>query len=154
MSETQSMTSPTAAPGDALASGGVRRHKGSMTDITWWSLRHKRLVIGFWLVLTLLGMAFAGRAAKTLSQGYSIPGRESYLANAAISRGFGSGGDGPPLVAVVTLPTGMRAGSPTVLAGLNKVSARIERAVPHARVASLATTGDHAFVSRDGRTTS
>jgi RND superfamily putative drug exporter len=98
-------------------------------------------------------MAFASRAATALSQGYSIPGRESYQANAAISRGFGNGGDSPPLVAVVTLPAGTSASSQAVRTGLNEVSARIERAVPHARATSFATTGDPAFISRSGRTT-
>jgi RND superfamily putative drug exporter len=66
---------------------------------------------------------------------------------------FGNGGDGAPLVAVVTLPAGSGVGSPQVRAGLARVGCRIAAAVPHVRLASYATTGDRAFVSRDGRTT-
>jgi len=104
-------------------------------------------------VLTLAGMAFANKAAKALSQEYSVPGRESYQANATITRGFGNGGGSAPLVAVVTLPAGTSAGSPAVTAGLRGIAVRIERAVPHARVASFASTGDPAFISRGGRAT-
>ena len=56
-------------------------------------------------------------------------------------------------MAVVTLPTGVTAGSPAVTAALRQVTGRIERAVPGSRAASYATTGDPAFVSRDGRIT-
>src|SRR5262249_39806844 len=38
-------------------------------------------------------------------------------------------------------------------AGLAAVDNRLERALPHARVASYASTGDRGFVSPDGRTT-
>jgi RND superfamily putative drug exporter len=57
------------------------------------------------------------------------------------------------MVAVVTLPAATSVGSPVVTAGLREVAGRIEHAVPHVRVASFASTGDPAFVSRDGRTT-
>jgi RND superfamily putative drug exporter len=40
-----------------------------------------------------------------------------------------------------------------VKGGLASVATRLERVAPHVRVASYASTGDHAFVSRDGHTT-
>src|SRR5213075_2660330 len=43
--------------------------------------------------------------------------------------------------------------SPGVRAQLGRIDAKIERALPHARVASYASTGDRGFVSADGRTT-
>ena len=124
-----------------------------MTGITHWALRHKRLVVGFWLVLTILGMGFSKKATGALSQEYPLPGHESYETNTLITSEYGGGGDSAPLVAVVTLPAGAAAGSPTVTAAMRQVTGRIERAVPGSRVASYATTGDSAFVSRDGRTT-
>jgi len=124
-----------------------------VTGIVRWCLGHKRLVVGFWIVLTLAGMASANRASKALSQEYSIPGSESYQTNAAISREFGNGGAGAPLVVVVTLPAGTSAGSQAVRTALGGIAERIEHAVPHIRVASFASTGDAAFASRDGRTT-
>lgn len=124
-----------------------------MTGIVCWSLRHKRLVISFWLLLTIAGMAFANTATKALNGQYSNPGYESYQTNLAISQQFGNGGSGAPMLAVISLPPGSGAGSPAVTAGLRDVTARIEHAVPGVRVASFASTGDSAFVSRDGRTT-
>ena len=124
-----------------------------MTGITHWALRHKRLVIGFWLILTILGMGFAKKATSALSQEYSLPGHQSYVTNTYISSKYGGGGDSSPLVAVVTLPAGTTASSPAVTAAVAQVTGRIERAVPGSRVASYATTRDSAFISRDGRTT-
>jgi putative drug exporter of the RND superfamily len=52
-----------------------------VTRITRWALRHKRLVVGFWVLLSVLGVAFSSKATKALSEQYSIPGRESYETN-------------------------------------------------------------------------
>ena len=124
-----------------------------MTGVTCFALRHKRLVVGFWLVLTILGMAFAKKATNALSQEYSLPGHQSYETNSLITREYGGGGDSSPLVAVITLPAGTTVGSATVTATLAQVTDRIEHAVPGSRVASYATTGDPAFFSGNGRTT-
>jgi putative drug exporter of the RND superfamily len=124
-----------------------------VTRITRWALQHKRLVVGFWLVLTILGIAFSKNATDALSQEYSVPGYQSYQTNTLITSEYGGGGDSAPLVAVVTLPAGASAGSPAVTAALREVTGRIEQTVPGSRVASYATTGDSGFVSRDGRTT-
>jgi putative drug exporter of the RND superfamily len=56
-------------------------------------------------------------------------------------------------VPVVTLPQGTTISSPGVRAGLQRVDADLRRALPGARIASYTSTGDRAFVSRDGRTT-
>ena len=110
-------------------------------------------MVVFWLVVAVAGFVLAGRATSAFSDEYAVPGKEGYETNAAIARAFGNGGDGPPLVPVVTLPRGTGVGSPRVTAGLDAVARRIREAVPGVRVASYATTGDRAFVSRDGRTT-
>ena len=123
-----------------------------IVSITRWSLAHKRLVVLVWLTVTAIGIASAGAATKALSDQYSVPGREGYQTNRAISQTFGTGGDHAPLVPVVTLPAGV-AGSPTALAGMSRVTAALQRALPGARVASYASTHNRAFVSRDGRTT-
>jgi RND superfamily putative drug exporter len=124
-----------------------------MITITTFALRHRRLVALVWLVVAVAGFASVGPATNALSDQYSVPGREGYVTNTRIKAMFGNGGDGAPLVAVVTLPRGTDAGSSQVRAGLAGVSRRIAAAVPHARIASYASTGDRAFVSRDGRTT-
>jgi RND superfamily putative drug exporter len=124
-----------------------------MTGITHWALRHKRLVVLIWLLLTIAGMASAQKATAALSEQYSIPGKQSYQVNTAILARYDNGGDTAPLLAVVTVPAGDTVRSPGALAGERLVTARIEQAIPGARIASYASTGDPGFVSGDGRTT-
>jgi putative drug exporter of the RND superfamily len=124
-----------------------------MIAITRFALRHRPLIAVLWLVVAAAGLVSAGRATSALSDQYSVPGREGYVTNTRITNLFRNGGDGAPLVAVVTLPAGVDADAPQVRAGLTRVAHRIAGAVPHARIASYASTGDRAFVSRDGRTT-
>jgi putative drug exporter of the RND superfamily len=124
-----------------------------MASLTRWVLAHKRLVVTLWLFLALAGMAAAGPASKALSQDYSVPGREGWQTNQAISKTFHTGGNSAPLLAVVTLPPGAGADSSPVRRDLLALQSRIERTLPDSRVASYASTHDRAFVSRDGRTT-
>jgi putative drug exporter of the RND superfamily len=125
-----------------------------VSSLTRWVLSHKRTVVAFWAVLTLVGIASAGPASKALSQKFSVPGREGYETNVAIAKRYaGTGGDNAPLIPVVTLPAGKTVDSPGVRGELRKVDARVERALPGGRVASYASTGDRGFVSADGRTT-
>jgi RND superfamily putative drug exporter len=126
---------------------------GRLARLTRFVLRHRLLVVGLWLALTSAGIAAAGPAFRSFSAQYSVPGREGYETNQEITRLYGNGGDSAPVVAVATLPAGTSAGSRPVARDLDRVETRIERAVPRVRVASYASTGDHAFVSRDGRTT-
>jgi RND superfamily putative drug exporter len=122
-------------------------------SITRWVLAHRRLVVVFWVLVTLVGIASVSSATKAFSDQFSVPGREGYETNTAITRTFGNGGNSAPLVAVVTLPAGASIDSRAVRGALGQVASRIEAAVPHVRVASYASTSDRAFVSRDGRTT-
>ena len=124
-----------------------------MASITRWVLAHRRVVTVFWLLVTIVGIASVSSATKALSDQFSVPGREGYQTNTAITRTFGNGGNSAPLVAVVTVPPGTSVDSPSVKDGLATVASRIEAVVRHVRVASYASTGDRAFVSRDGRTT-
>src|SRR5215467_14245187 len=104
-----------------------------MATLTRFSLAHKRLVVVFWLLVALVGIASASKATKAFSDQYSVPGREGYETNTAIARTFGDGGDTPPLVAVITLPAGTSVDSSAVRRGLTEVAARIEQAIPHVR---------------------
>ena len=125
-----------------------------MSSLTRWVLAHKRTVILAWIVLTITGMAAAGPASKALDPKFSVPDKEGWETNVAIARHYlGTGGQSSPLVPVVTLPKGTTVASPGVRAELRRVDARLRRALPRARVASYASTGSEAFVSRDGRTT-
>ncbi len=57
------------------------------------------------------------------------------------------------MLPVVTLPAGIPVSSRPVRAGLAQIEATLRRAIPGVRTASLASTGNRAFVSADGHTT-
>ena len=124
-----------------------------MTSLTRWVLSHKLIVVGFWLIVTVVGAASASSATNALSQKFSLPGKEGYEANLTILRTYGQDPTNPPFVPVVTLPPGTTVHSPGVKAQLAAVFARIAARTPGARVVSYASTANPAFVSRDGRTT-
>jgi RND superfamily putative drug exporter len=123
-----------------------------MRQITHRVLRHKRLVALGWLALTLVGIVASGPASKALDQRFSVPGREGWDTSQEILKVYGNGGETLPLVPVVKLPPGKTVDSPGVRAGLAKVEAVAGKAVPRSRVAGFGSTGDRAFVSKDGRT--
>jgi RND superfamily putative drug exporter len=125
-----------------------------MSSLTRWVLRHKRTVVISWLVLAIAGVAAAGPASNALEPEFSVPGKEGWETNVAIAERYGgTGGDTTPLLPVVTLPKGETVRSDGVRSDLARLDARLERALPGARLASYASTGDQAFVSDDRRTT-
>jgi putative drug exporter of the RND superfamily len=125
-----------------------------VSALTRFVLAHKRTVVLFWLALTVAGAAAAGPASRALDPEFSVPGREGWLTNVEIAHRYrGTGGTGTPLLPVVTLPAGKTVDAPGVRADLRRLDNRLRRALPGARVASYASTGDDAFLSRDRRTT-
>ena len=76
----------------------------SVASISRFVLRHKMLVVLFWVVATVAGVAAAGPATDALSERFDLPGREGTEANAAILERYGNGGFAAPYVVVVTLP--------------------------------------------------
>jgi putative drug exporter of the RND superfamily len=144
-----SQQSPSPAHIDPAASA-----PGAITRLTHSVLAHKRIVVAFWLVLTLVGMASAGSATKALTQKFSVPGKEAWETNQQIARDFhGTGGNGAPLLAVVTLPAGASVASPSVRSELHAVEARLAQALPGTRLAGYASTTSSTFLSHDGHTT-
>ncbi|HEX6388480.1 MAG TPA: MMPL family transporter [Solirubrobacteraceae bacterium] len=125
-----------------------------MTAFTSWILGHRKLVVAFWVVLTLVGMATAGAATEAMDQKFSNPGKEGWETSQQIMREYrGTGGDSAPLVPVVQVPAGKKASDPDVKADLERVEQTIAKTLPGARIAGYASTNDDAFVSKDGRTT-
>jgi putative drug exporter of the RND superfamily len=125
-----------------------------LSSLTRWVLAHKRIVVAVWVALTLAGVAAAGPATDALEPEFSVPDKEGWETNVAIAERYhGTGGDTSPLLPVVTLPEGQSVGSAAVKSDLAKVDARLEKALPGARIASYASTGDDTFVSKDGATT-
>ena len=124
-----------------------------MSSLTRWVLLHKRTVVITWIVLTFAGIAAAGPATDALDSEFSVPGKESWETNVAIAEQYGGDRNGTaPLLPVVTLPKGETVHSPGVRSELAALDARLDRALPGARIASYPSTGDRAFVSDDGRT--
>ena len=90
---------------------------------------------------------------RALEPGFSVPNKEGWETNEAIAARYGdTGGDTAPLVPVVTLPKGKTVDSPGIKAELAALDERLREALPGARIASFASTGDRTFVSDDGRT--
>ena len=123
-----------------------------MERLTEVVLRHRRKVVVGWVVILVASIAAIGPATDSLSESFSSTG-EGFETNQQILEEYGTGGQMPPIVPVVTLPEGATVDSPEARAELAAAFDRIERAVPEARVASYTSTGDRAFVSDDGRTT-
>jgi putative drug exporter of the RND superfamily len=125
-----------------------------MSSITRWVLAHKRLVAVFWIAVTLIGIGSASSATKALKQKFSVPGKEGWITNTQIAKDFrGTGGNSAPLVPVVTLPAGKTVDSPGVKGQLAAIDQKLTKVLPGSRLASFASTGSRAFVSKDGRTT-
>ena len=125
-----------------------------MSSLSRWVLSHKRTVVVAWIALTIAGVMAAGPASDALEPEFSVPDGEGWETNVAIAEQFeGTGGESPPLIPVVTLPEGESVDSPAVADGLAEMDERLKEALPGARIASYASTGDETFISDDGATT-
>ena len=124
-----------------------------MSSLARWVLAHKRLVVLGWVLVTVAGIAAMGPASAALKNDPSVPHKEGFATDAAIAKRYvTSPGDSSPLLPVVVLPRGQTVRSPGVRADLGQIDARLRRALPRARIASYASTGNPAFASADGRT--
>jgi putative drug exporter of the RND superfamily len=125
-----------------------------LSSLTRWVLSHKRTVVVFWVFFMFAGFAASGPATDALEAEFSVPDKEGWETNVAIADRYeGTGGDTVPLMPVVTLPEGTSVSSPAVRSDLARIDDRLAAALPDARIASYASTGDETFVSDDGRTT-
>lgn len=125
----------------------------SLASISRFVLRHKALVVVFWITMMVAGIVSTGPVGDALSTRFDLPGTESTDVNTEIARTYGAGGFGNPYTIVVNLPEGMTADDPAVQEDLTAVLDAVEEAAPETRSVSWASTGDPAFISEDGRTT-
>jgi RND superfamily putative drug exporter len=124
-----------------------------VSSLTRWVLAHKRIVVGIWVVLTIAGAMASGPAIDNLENEFTVPDKDAWDTNEQIAElTGGTGGDSMPMLPVVNLPEGESVDSPAVRADLEQVDAKLGEALPGARMASYASTGDDAFVSDDGQT--
>ena len=126
-----------------------------MERLTRRVLQHKRLVAVGWILLTLVGIAAAGPASKALDQKFTRPrprglGDQPGRSRSALRHRRRHAAAGPGRR---RSRRASRCDSPGVRAELRQLERRVARALPGARVAGFGSTGDRAFVSRDGRTT-
>src|SRR4030081_147577 len=70
-----------------------------LESLTHQIVRHRRIVIGVWVLLTLFGAFSAGQVSKRWFESFSIPGYAAYEANQRTLHTFGTG-EQAPLVAV------------------------------------------------------
>ena len=111
-----------------------------MIAVTSWVLDHKRIVLAFWLAVTIGAFVAIEPAGKALSQQFGVPGREGFETNQELAAIYGNGGDVAPLVPVVRLPDGTTVDSAGVGEQLDAALAKVKAALPEARIASYAST--------------
>jgi RND superfamily putative drug exporter len=123
----------------------------ALVRLARWSLTHRRLVIGGWTLLFLLGALGASHVSKRLTFDFSLPGQPGYETAKQIDRLYGNGGENPPAVIVLTVPAGH-----TVTSEHTQIAAAFAHAraaVPSIRIVDFAVTHDSRFISTDGRST-
>ncbi len=122
-----------------------------MSRITRLALRHKRLVVLFWVAAAVAGAMTAGLTTSRMSNSFSMPGQAAVVDSRIVSL-YGSGGGQTPLVPVLTAPARQHITDAAVAASTAQIfdAARINSTV---RVVDYANTHDAAFITSDGRST-
>jgi RND superfamily putative drug exporter len=118
-----------------------------LARLTHWIVRHRWLVIGVWIVLTLFGAYAAGQVSKRWYQSFSIPGKSAYEANQRTLKAFGTGVRPPNVVVFHT------SGDATKSVAIKLAMARAAATMPGARTSSYFSTRDLVYVSADRHTT-
>jgi RND superfamily putative drug exporter len=112
-------------------------------------LRHRKLVVAVWVVLTAIGGFAAPQAANRLLTTFSIPSSQSYQHNQRIVETFGNGNQNP-MVLVFHDPAGDVTQAPGIQGALDAAM----KQNPGARISSYFNTGADSgvYVSKDGHT--
>jgi RND superfamily putative drug exporter len=117
-----------------------------LARLTHWITRHRRLVIGIWIALTLFGAYAAGQVSKRWYQSFSIPGKSAYEANQRTLKTFGTGVRPPNVVVFHTN------GDATRSVAIKRAMLRAAATMPGARTSSYFSTGNSMYVSADRHT--
>ncbi len=128
--------------------GVVERNEG-MRRWAEFVLKHRRWVVGLWLLVVVGGATAAGPVSDRLTFDWSLPGEPGTKTAQQITRTFGNGGYTAPYLVSVTYPQGqaITGHQAQVAAAFDAVATK----VPSVRVLDEANTGDAAFRTTDGR---
>ncbi|CAN5464440.1 MMPL family transporter [soil metagenome] len=121
-----------------------------MRTLGEWVLKHRRIVMLGWLLITIAGMSVTSTVNDRLTVDFSLPGQPGTEAAAQIIDAYGNGGNTVPLVVTVTVPEGQ-----TVTGQEQEIGdafASVADAEVPLRVLDEANTGDAAFRTDDDRT--
>src|SRR5215471_2217113 len=110
-------------------------------------VRHRWLVIGVWIVLTVFGAYGAGQVSKRWYQSFSIPGKSAYEATQRTLHAFGTGVRPPNTVVFHTN------GDATKSQAIKAAMLRAAKTQPGSRTSSYFSTGSLLYVSQDRHTT-
>jgi len=112
-------------------------------------LKHRRWVVGLWLLVVVGGGTAAGPVSDRLTFDWSLPGEPGTKTAQQIRQTFGNGGYTAPYLMSVTYPQGqaITGHQAQVAAAFDAVATK----VPSVRVLDEANTGDPAFRTTDGR---
>ena len=122
-----------------------------MARFTRFALRHKKLVVLFWLAAAVAGAMTAGLTTSRMTNSFAMPG-EAASVEARLVAAYGSG-SAMPLVTVLTAPPGARVDTPSATAATATTFDVAATVAPAARVVDYANTHDRAFITSDGRST-
>lgn len=118
-----------------------------LTRLAHLTVRHRRAVIGIWVVLTLFGAFAAGKVSTRWYQSLSVPGKPAYEASQRTLKALGVGARPPSVVAFHTR------GDATKNGAIKQAMERAVATMPGARTSSYFSTGSLMYVSRDRHTT-
>ena len=110
-------------------------------------IRHRLLVVGAWILLTVIGAFSTTRLADRWFQSFSIPGYSGYEANQRTLKLFGSG-EQAPLVAVFTSPSK----DVTQVQGIRRAINATAHVVRGSRTGSWFETHSNMYLSPDRHT--
>jgi RND superfamily putative drug exporter len=113
-------------------------------------LRHRRLVMAFWGVVFIAGIALSSKTTSRLTVDFSLPGQPGTEASNKINEAFGNGGNTNPVLVAVSLPAGQTVSGNE--AAVEKAFAAVASTVPNVRIVDEANTGDKAFRTKDDQT--
>jgi putative drug exporter of the RND superfamily len=122
-----------------------------MTRLAEFVLRHRLLVVVFWVLLIPIGGIAAGKTSTRLTVDFSLPGQPGYQTEKQILATFGNGGSNPPTIATVTVPKGTTVDDQ--LSKITPVFDQIKAALPKTRFVDYAETKNPVFLTDDKRTT-